>query len=86
MRTRRTEEVIEDLLVEGDHITVTASHQMYIDGDQTWLTVKIGGKVLENEETHDAVVRIVHVVSAAMRRSVKETVENVRRIGGEEQS
>ena len=67
-------------------ITVTASHQMYIDGDQTWLTVKIGGRVQEKEETRDAVKRIVDTVSAGVRLAVKETVENVRRIsGGEDQ-
>lgn len=80
----KSEEILPHTLVQGDRIGISVSHEMYIDGDQTWVTAKVSGTVLEDEETHDAVLRIVDTVSGAMRLSVKETVENVRKIGQEE--
>lgn len=85
MRTRRAEEVLPHTLVEGDRITATVSHQMYIDGDQTWITMKVSGQLLPDEETHDGILRIVDTVSGGMRLTVKETVDNIRRISGTEE-
>ena len=85
MRSVRREEVLPNVLEAGDSISVTMSHQMYIDGDQTWLTVKIGGRQVEEETSHDAYKRIEDMVMAGIRSTVKSAVENVREISGQEE-
>ena len=60
------------------------SNQIYIDGDQTWVTVRIAGKQIEEETSHDAYKRIEGMVMAGMESTIKETVRNVQRIAGQE--
>lgn len=76
----RVEEVLPNVLSEGDTIQVTVSHQMYIDGDQSWVTYRVQGKVEEGEEFHDANRRIMDAVSGGSQAAIKETVRNVREI------
>lgn len=85
MPTIRREESLPHALVEGDSITITMSHQMYIDGDQSWITYKVSGRVLEEEESQEAHERILGYLTKATERAVKETVRNVRRMSGKEQ-
>lgn len=76
----RVEEVLPNVLSEGDTIQVTISHQMYIDGDQSWVTYRVQGRVEEGEEFHDANRRVMDAVNAGSKAAIKETVRNVREI------
>lgn len=79
----RVEEVLPDVLSMGDTIQVTVSHQIYIDGDQAWVTYRVQSKVEEDEEFHDANRRVMDAVNAGSKAAVKETVRNVREIAAE---
>ena len=75
-------EILPDHLAEGDRISITMSHQLHIDGDQSWVTYKVEGKVEEGEQFHDAHVRLVVAATSGVRNTVHETVRNVRIMSG----
>jgi len=41
-----------------DSITVGVSHQIYINGDQSWIKLEVTGHVREEEESADAIQRV----------------------------
>ena len=66
-------------LDEGDQITVSITHQIQINGDNSWVRYEASSKVRENETAEDAAERVHGHVDSEVIKSVVKTVETVRK-------
>lgn len=54
----KSEATTEKLLDPGDRVTVSVSHQIYINGDQSWIKLEINGQVRDAETSGEAIGRV----------------------------
>jgi hypothetical protein len=69
---------MDDFLDEGDRIELSRSHELRIDGDATWVGIKISGRVREDERVEDAFDRLSTGLTEAMDQEIDKVVEYVR--------
>lgn len=67
----------ESRLNDNDMIEVGVSHQLKINGDESWVSYKVATKVRVGESADDATKRALEQVSVAMRTAVEHTVREV---------
>jgi hypothetical protein len=79
---KEKQEIIPSVLNHGDSIETSVSHQLYIDGDQAWITYKVFTRVAEDEDSSQAHDRAMKHIEAGVKSLVTETVKNARKMSG----
>jgi metal-sulfur cluster biosynthetic enzyme len=65
------------LLMEGDMVELGMSHEIKVDGDGTWVSLKMTTKVGVGETPDDAYQRVEQYLTEKMRMAVKAAVRNI---------
>jgi hypothetical protein len=71
------------LLDPGDRVTVSVSHQIFINGDQSWVKLEINGQVREGEASQEAIGRIHGEVLNNIMGIIEDNVAMVEEQGEE---
>lgn len=79
MRIKTTTDPVPTL-VEGDRIEVGVSHELKINGDATWVNMKVTSKVGDSETAEAASHRVMSFLSQQVEELVKRTVADVIRM------
>jgi hypothetical protein len=64
-----------------DSVTVSVSHQIYINGDQSWVKLEVTGHVREEEESSDAIARVHQEVLHNLMGIIEDNVTMVESQG-----
>lgn len=70
--------VSETTMVEGDRVTCSISHQIRIDGEQSWVKFEANLGVLPDEPDNQAIERVVGLTNKAVMSAINTTVETVK--------
>lgn len=62
-----------------DWVEVGVSHQLKINGDESWVSYKLRSRVREHENITEASKRVRHTVAIEIDQIIDETVEYVER-------
>jgi hypothetical protein len=71
-------EVIPSVLNAGDSIEISVSHQIYVDGDQSWVSYKVYSRVAEDESSSDTHARVMTHIRTGLDDTINKVVEHVR--------
>lgn len=72
---------MDDFLDEGDRIEFSRSHELRIDGDVSWVGIKMSTRVREDERVEDTLTRLRNGLEEAMDTEIDKIVEYVRKKG-----
>lgn len=64
-------------LSDGDTIEIGMSHEIKVDGDGTWVSMKVTSRVGVGETPDDAYQRVEEFLIRKIRQTVKDTVANI---------
>lgn len=62
---------------EGDRLVASISHQVIINGDESWVKFEANVAVGEDESPEDARQRVIEYVNEGVMEAVKTTVNTV---------
>lgn len=80
LKVRKMGERAPGSLFTGDMLEVGTSHQLKINGDESWISYKIATKVQEGESVTDAHERAMSILTTKMEDAVKKTVASVEKM------
>lgn len=66
------------VLSEGDRITASISHQIRVDGDESWVKYEVNAAVMQGETSDQAKTRVKDHVNATAMEFVHEVVDKIR--------
>lgn len=66
------------VLVEGDRVTCSISHQLRIDGEDTWTKFETNAQVQAGEDADEAAERVIQYTNDKAMRVVYLAVETVK--------
>lgn len=76
--TIRSTRLPDRRLVAGDTIEYGVSHEIKVDGDGSWVSLKVTTVVREGEDADEAYHRVEHYLTEKMRAAVAQTVRNIQ--------
>jgi hypothetical protein len=64
-------------LSAGDRIELSVTHQIVINGDNSWVKLGVDSEVQKDETTDDAIERVTNLVNEKIIKAIEKTVETV---------
>ena len=69
-------------LSTGDRIELSITHQVVINGDNSWIKLGVDSQVQKDETTDSAVERVTNLVNEKIIKAIEKTVETVNSYEG----
>ncbi len=69
------------LLYPGDRMELSTSHELRIDGDISWVSLKVTTKIQDEETAEQAYDRAYQFLCAKVDQAIDDTVEYVQKKG-----
>jgi len=66
----------------GDRVTISVSHQIFINGDQSWIKLEVNGQVREEENSQEAITRVHEEVLHNIMGIIEDNVSLVEKQQG----
>jgi len=69
-------------LSAGDRIELSITHQIVINGDNSWVKLGVDSQVLKDENSDTAIERVTNLVNEKIIKIIEKTVETVNSYEG----
>lgn len=73
---------MSESLSAGDRIELSVTHQIVINGDNSWVKLGVDSQVRNDETTDEAIERLIVLVNQKIINAIEKTVETVESYEG----